>query len=483
MARRAEDWRRRLTGRTAFDPTVAEAAIKAAYHAAGLPGPGRILWAGGPRDAVRMLRFLADPPRRQRWLGRILMAAGATLWAALAFFASAAQSSDEPRAPLLMIAAVIGFYLAREGAKPLPPPPGMASVFRGGSYLQGIAVFALMMGALVLFHRDWVALGVSESAICIAVAALAGALPGALLLFRLQRAYGAAPAEVRELASGRSVARPMWRARRRILPHRPGPVAVHPFESLVRAHQHAYGEAFESTSDLTALPDELLVQRRSELGWISAPPRSPGDLTVFMPVPHLDGIADSAPMQAVDGKVRGPAQAFADLAFYVDRLFPFRNLALAVRPPTSIALDAEGRPHAEDGPAMRWADGSEVYAWRGRVVERSLVCVRPLTPAFIAAERDPDRQSVLVERYGLGRFLAETGAIAVHADECGQLYRLHQLQGEPIAAVHVVNASPEPDGSFRDFWLRVPPTVQTAREAVAWTFGLQEQEYRPMAQS
>ena len=38
--------------------------------------------------------------------------------------------------------------------------------------------------------------------------------------------------------------------------------------------------------------------------------------------------------------------------------------------------------------------------------------------------------------------------------------------------VEVVNSTPEPDGSRKTYFLRVPPTIGTAREAVAWTFGL-----------
>jgi hypothetical protein len=31
----------------------------------------------------------------------------------------------------------------------------------------------------------------------------------------------------------------------------------------------------------------------------------------------------------------------------------------------------------------------------------------------------------------------------------------------------------------REYYLRVPPTIQTVEEAVAWTFGLTAGEYRP----
>ncbi len=49
--------------------------------------------------------------------------------------------------------------------------------------------------------------------------------------------------------------------------------------------------------------------------------------------------------------------------------------------------------------------------------------------------------------------------------------------------VKVVNSTPEPDGSRREYFLRVPPTVRTAREAVAWTFGLAADAYRPVNES
>jgi hypothetical protein len=43
--------------------------------------------------------------------------------------------------------------------------------------------------------------------------------------------------------------------------------------------------------------------------------------------------------------------------------------------------------------------------------------------------------------------------------------------GERVQLVEVVNATAEPDGSYRRYLLRVPPTACTARQAVGWTFG------------
>ncbi|MCC7529097.1 MAG: hypothetical protein IT342_11270 [Candidatus Melainabacteria bacterium] len=50
--------------------------------------------------------------------------------------------------------------------------------------------------------------------------------------------------------------------------------------------------------------------------------------------------------------------------------------------------------------------------------------------------------------------------------------------------VRVKNATMEPDGSYKTYFLRVPPYVATAREAVAWTFSFDSaEEYEPTEES
>lgn len=69
---------------------------------------------------------------------------------------------------------------------------------------------------------------------------------------------------------------------------------------------------------------------------------------------------------------------------------------------------------------------------------------------------------------------------AIHHDDFGTLYREND---SGITILKVLNATPEPDGTCKDYFLRVPPHVRTAKEAVAWTFGLTPEEYQPAEQS
>jgi hypothetical protein len=76
---------------------------------------------------------------------------------------------------------------------------------------------------------------------------------------------------------------------------------------------------------------------------------------------------------------------------------------------------------------------------------------------------------------GWARFLETADAELKAQDDFGTLWATTvRLGGEPTHLVEVVNATPEPDGTYRRYFLRVPPTVGTAREAVAWTFGFDD---------
>jgi hypothetical protein len=68
-------------------------------------------------------------------------------------------------------------------------------------------------------------------------------------------------------------------------------------------------------------------------------------------------------------------------------------------------------------------------------------------------------------------------------DDYGRLLSVPIPDDEDYRAVEVLNSTPEPDGSFKNYYLRVPPDMQSAREAVAWTFDMEETEYDPFAQT
>lgn len=143
------------------------------------------------------------------------------------------------------------------------------------------------------------------------------------------------------------------------------------------------------------------------------------------------------------------------------------------------------RLHREDGPAVVWPDGWGVWAWHGvRVPQRVIEQPDTLSPAEILGESNAEVRRVMMERFGPDRLLRETDAELVDDDgEFGKLWRLPVDGDEDLVMVEVVNSTLEPDGSAKDYWLRVPPGVGSAREAVAWTFDVPADLYQPTVQT
>ena len=159
------------------------------------------------------------------------------------------------------------------------------------------------------------------------------------------------------------------------------------------------------------------------------------------------------------------------------------GVALITDRPIHQHLDEHGRLHCWNDAALSWPDGSTFYRWHGIPVDRQLV-LNPATlgPSLIQAEANVEVRRVMLDRYGLERFLADVQARQIDAGRYGRLYEAWMQTG-PFRYVEVENATLEPDGTRKRYMLLVPTHFQTARAAVAWTFGLNEDEYMLAAES
>ena len=166
--------------------------------------------------------------------------------------------------------------------------------------------------------------------------------------------------------------------------------------------------------------------------------------------------------------------------------------------------------HCEDGPSHRWRDGSCIYTWHGRQIgwrfgARSggnpdiIDHPETITVAAIQSEPNAEIRRAAIAKFGAVRYLREANATLVHEDEFGKLWRCARPGDTPIVMLECRNGSPEPigyaptDGEsgewvgkrwVKHYWLRVPPTIQTARAAEAWIHGLDHAEqYAPQVRT
>jgi hypothetical protein len=209
---------------------------------------------------------------------------------------------------------------------------------------------------------------------------------------------------------------------------------------------------------------------------------------------------------------------------------PFDCLTICCERPCRLQLDADRRLHDDKEPALAFRDGYALYADHGVVIPARLrTDPASITWQEIDAEPNLEVRRVMLNIYGAGRYIRESGAQKVAEDDYGELYRKDVPGDEPVVMVRVVNATPEnvrpgtwhwegpngsrvtddqvlraiawayfltghpPDGytwhapvpapDYKEYWIRVPPVVTTAHEAVAWTFGKTPATYDPSIQT
>jgi len=195
-------------------------------------------------------------------------------------------------------------------------------------------------------------------------------------------------------------------------------------------------------------------------------------LCVFDPVCGVRAGVAEVPRAALGG--------LAAVARAAGWWWPFERIALVCERPSEAHRDDAGRLHRADGPAMSFPDGFALHAWHGMPVPSGFgAAMASLDAGRIRAEENAELRRVMLEHYGFERYLKESNASAMHRDETGTLWRLALPGDEDLVMVQVVNSTPEPDGTRRTYFLRVPPSVSRAREGVAWTFGVSEADYRP----
>ncbi|MGC4909139.1 DUF6745 domain-containing protein [Streptomyces cyaneofuscatus] len=195
------------------------------------------------------------------------------------------------------------------------------------------------------------------------------------------------------------------------------------------------------------------------------------------------GQHDAAWLAAFDG--RGDRlTGLAEVARNAGWWWPYERAVVISERPEALHRDEAGRLDHGAGPALAYRDGFALYAWRGMPVPADFLAeLASLTPQRIREEENAELRRVMLEFYGYDRYLTESGAEPVHRDETGILWRIALEGDEDVVMVEVVNSTPEPDGTHRTYWLRVPPATRTAKDGVAWTFGLDGAAYAPVRQT
>jgi hypothetical protein len=157
-----------------------------------------------------------------------------------------------------------------------------------------------------------------------------------------------------------------------------------------------------------------------------------------------------------------------------------RDNAPAYISPTRCSYYSNGRRHGLDVDIF----GNKVYYYENIIIPRAYIeKPKELKVEDIISNSNTEVRYVGLKLYGFERLLEEKRMQVVNEDpKTGyKLLRFNFKDGneDPYTVVRVINSTAEPDGEFKVYYLTVPPDMKTAKQAVAWTFRMDEKDYAP----
>lgn len=144
-----------------------------------------------------------------------------------------------------------------------------------------------------------------------------------------------------------------------------------------------------------------------------------------------------------------------DRILYVERPYVFKK-------------DSQDRLHCEDGPALVWGEGISYHYWKGTFVPAVAIStpIDRITPTWIDDEWNAEVRRCLLDRMGEENYIIKSGMHPVVSDRFGTIYVRYFVSGRPIARLRVVNSSPEPDGTYKVYWLAINPDLYDGRAGI-----------------
>ena len=158
----------------------------------------------------------------------------------------------------------------------------------------------------------------------------------------------------------------------------------------------------------------------------------------------------------------------------------YDNICIMTERQSKISWSDDPVPvlHCEDGPAIAYPDGWEIYSWRGTTVPKNWITnPETLTAADALAEQNAELRRSACEILGWDKILVELKAEVIDEDanpQVGLLLRadLPEAPGSKFLKVEC--------GTGRTFVIPVPENMMLAIEANAWTYGLTIDEYKQL---
>ncbi len=157
-------------------------------------------------------------------------------------------------------------------------------------------------------------------------------------------------------------------------------------------------------------------------------------------------------------------------------LFAYDDICIICDRPLHLRFDNQNRLHAEGEPAIEFIDGYSLYSYHGVTLPEKYGKIHPQQwqSQWLLTEENAELRRVLIQGIGYARICQELQAIELDFWKEYTLLKIdNDVDEEPIYLLKMTC----PSTSFIHA-LRVPPNMNSAREAICWVnWGIDPEEF------
>ncbi|MEG4573793.1 hypothetical protein QUA56_14025 [Microcoleus sp. N3A4] len=169
-------------------------------------------------------------------------------------------------------------------------------------------------------------------------------------------------------------------------------------------------------------------------------------------------------------------QALQSLTTQCGWIFTYEKVCIVCDRPRILSFDSQHRLHAEGGPAIQFADGYSIYSYHGVTLPEKYGKIHPheWQPQWLLEEENAELKRVLIQGIGYDRIARELAAVEL---DTWQEYTLLKIdKNVDLEPIYLLKMTCPSTGFIHA--LRVPPDINSAREAIKWVnWGVDSEEF------
>ena len=171
-----------------------------------------------------------------------------------------------------------------------------------------------------------------------------------------------------------------------------------------------------------------------------------------------------------------PLRGMNEIAQSCGWWWPFERAVILTERPSEIHRDDANRLHGEKRPALLYRDGFAIWSWHGVRVPEAWIMGKPPTAAEALTWPNMEQRRAACELVGWHNILRELKAKTIQKDADPEVGELLEVNIPDIGKERFLRVR---CGTGREFAIPVPPTMRSALEANAWTYGVDPVDYKP----